>query len=94
MLPMPGPTPCNNRDFTKERIKRKPELEEFLSDLQIGVLADCFNVLNPDFRHWWVDTVAEGCQGNRADGAFIDQMHGNRNLHENKSAEIERPWAR
>ena len=85
-----------NRDFTKERIKSTPELKKFLlPNPKTGELADrygafCFNVLNPDFRDWWVETVAKGVRESGCDGAFIDQMHGNEDLHENKSAEIEK----
>lgn len=86
-----------NKDFTKQRIKAKPELEKFvLTNPKTGNLADrygafCFDMLNPDFRKWWVETVAEGVRISGCDGAFIDQMHGNKNLHpKNKSEEIEK----
>jgi len=84
-----------NKDFTKEGIKSKPHLKEFvLTNPKTGALADrygalCFNILNPDFRTWWVDTVAKGVRVSNCDGAFIDQMHGNKELHRNKNAEIE-----
>ena len=55
-----------NEDFTKERIDAKPDLKTFLIvNPKTGEFADrygayCFDVLNPDFRDWWVDTVAKG----------------------------------
>jgi len=62
---------------------------------QTGKLADrygafCYDVLNPDFRDWWVQTVARGVRDSGCDGAFIDQMHGSVALRKNKSAEIEK----
>lgn len=85
-----------NKDFTKEGIKAKPELEKFLlPDPKTGNLAErygafCFDVLNPAFRNWWVETVAKGVRDSGCDGAFIDQMHGNKDLRKGKSAEIEK----
>ena len=84
-----------NKDFTEERIDNKPEFKEFLiSNPKTGKLADrygafCFDVLNPDFREWWVETVAKGVQETGCDGAFIDQMHGSVKLRKNKKAEID-----
>ncbi|BDS06471.1 hypothetical protein NT6N_15110 [Oceaniferula spumae] len=85
-----------NKDFTKERIAAKPELEKFLiKNPKTGKLADrygafCFDVLNPDFRKWWVETVAKGVKETGCDGAFIDQMHGSVSLRKNKKVEIEK----
>jgi len=47
-----------------------------------GKLADrygafCYDVLNPEFREWWVQTVVKGINDAGCDGVFIDQMHGN-----------------
>jgi hypothetical protein len=84
-----------NKDFTKDRIDKKPALKAFLLlHPKTGQLADqfgafCFDVLNPDFRDWWVDTVAKGVKDSGCDGAFIDQMHGNVDLRKNKAREIE-----
>ncbi|VGO12981.1 hypothetical protein PDESU_01535 [Pontiella desulfatans] len=85
-----------NKDFTKEGIEKNPKLRAFLvPHPQTGKLADqfgafCFDVLNPDFRKWWVDTVAKGVKESGCDGAFIDQMHGNVDLRKEKKKEIER----
>ncbi|MGJ8643798.1 MAG: putative glycoside hydrolase [Luteolibacter sp.] len=83
------------KDFTRNRIAKNPELREFLlTNPKTGRLADkfgsyLFDVLNPDFRSWWVETVAKGVRESGCDGAFIDQMHGNSNLHRGKNREIE-----
>ena len=86
-----------NKDFVKKRIDKKPELKKFLlPHPKTGKLADqfgafCFDVLNPDFRDWWVDTVIKGVQKSGCDGAFIDQMHGNAKLHKkSKKKEIQK----
>ncbi|MDA9260353.1 putative glycoside hydrolase family 15 protein [Puniceicoccaceae bacterium] len=84
-----------NQDFTKERIETRPELKEFLiTSSKTGEFADrygafCFDVLNPDFREWWADTVAKGVRESGCDGAFIDQMHGSVDLRKHKREEIE-----
>ena len=49
-----------------------------------------FDVLNPEFRQWWVDTVAKGVAESDCDGAFIDQMHGFAWLRKNKRQEVEK----
>lgn len=85
-----------NRDFTKQRIEAHPELKKFLiTQPKTGKLADrygafCFDVLNSDFRDWWVETVAKGVEASGCDGTFIDQMHGNVKLRPGKGAEIEK----
>lgn len=85
-----------NRDFTRQRIEARPELKEFLIvDPKTGRLADrygafCFDVLNPDFRKWWVDTAVKGVRDSGCDGAFIDQMHGSVRLRPSKRDEIEK----
>ena len=85
-----------NEDFTKERIDANPKLKDFLIVKKTGQFADqfgafCFDVLNPDFRDWWVDTVAKGVQESGCDGAFIDQMHGNAKHHQkSKKAAIQK----
>ena len=85
-----------NKDFTKKRIGGKPKLKKFLiANPKTGKLADrygafCFDVLNPDFRDWWVETVTKGVQESGCDGAFIDQMHGSVKLRKDKAAEIEK----
>ena len=85
-----------NQDFTRQRIEAHPELKEFLIiHPNTGKLADrygafCYDVLNPDFRDWWVETVAKGVRESGCDGAFIDQMHGSVALRRSKRAEIEK----
>ena len=85
-----------NKDFTKQRIDKKPKLKQFLiTHPKTGKLADrygafCYDVLNPDFRDWWVETVAKGVRDSGCDGAFIDQMHGSVNLRKSKKAQIEK----
>ena len=36
-----------------------------------------YDVLNPEFRTWWAETVGKGVRETGADGVFVDQMHGN-----------------
>ena len=85
-----------NRDFTKEHIDKAPKLKAFLivhpetKRLAERYGAYCFDVLNPDFRDWWVETVAKGVKDTGCDGAFIDQMHGSVSLRPDKRAEIEK----
>ena len=85
-----------NKAFTREKIDRHPELKQFLLvDPETGQLAHrrntfFFDVLNPDFRHWWVDTVAKGVAESGSDGVFIDQMHGFAWLRKERSQEVER----
>ncbi|MGJ8639859.1 MAG: putative glycoside hydrolase [Opitutaceae bacterium] len=84
-----------SKDFTRGRIDSSPELKEFLiANSETGKLpqkhgAFLFNVLNPDFREWWVNTVARGVEASACDGAFIDQMHGNVNVMPGKERAIE-----
>ncbi|CAH8283544.1 putative glycosyl hydrolase-like family 15 (GHL15) protein [Mariniflexile fucanivorans] len=84
-----------SKDFTNENIDSAPKLKEFLiKNPNTGALAQkhtafLFNILNPDFRAWWVETVAKGVRESGCDGVFIDQMHGNANLMEDKKVEIE-----
>ncbi len=73
-----------NENFTSQRIEAHSELKKYLiTNPKTGELvkrfgvAFCYDVLNPDFRDWWVETVAKGVEDAGCDGAFIDQMHGN-----------------
>ena len=85
-----------NKDFTKERIDDAPDLKKYLiPHPKTGQLAEqfgafCFDVLNPDFRDWWVKTVTKGVRESGCDGAFIDQMHGSVKLRKSKSLEIQK----
>ena len=36
-----------------------------------------FDVLKPEFRTWWAETIGKGVRETGADGVFVDQMHGN-----------------
>lgn len=84
-----------NQGITPKKIDRHPELKKFLIvDPETGELAHrrnvyCFDVLNPEFREWWSDTVAKGVSESGADGAFIDQMHGFSWLRRDKSEEVQ-----
>lgn len=84
------------KSFTKESIEDYPEWKQFLlTNPETGVLyehygAFCFDVLNPDFREWWVDTVVKGVKDSDCDGVFIDQMHGNSRFRKEKQPEIEK----
>jgi hypothetical protein len=70
-----------NENFTRAEIDKHPELKQFLiKNKEIGELEHrnnvfFFDVLNSDFRKWWVETVAKGVNDSNADGVFIDQMH-------------------
>ena len=85
-----------NQAFTRDKIDQHPELKKFLLvDPETGELAHrrnvfFFDVLNPELREWWVDTVAKGVADSGCDGAFIDQMHGFAWLREDKSQEVQR----
>ncbi|TWU46100.1 hypothetical protein Poly51_54950 [Rubripirellula tenax] len=85
-----------NQVFTKALIDQEPELKKFLiPHPKTGQLAEqfgafCFDVLNPDFRDWWVEIVTKGVRESGCDGAFIDQMHGSVKLRRNKSVEIQK----
>jgi hypothetical protein len=83
-----------NKNFTPETIDKYPELKKFLViNPETGVLNDrrntySFDVLNPEFREWWVKTVAKGVEESGCDGAFIDQMHGFFFLRADKKEEV------
>jgi hypothetical protein len=52
-----------------------------LEDPESGELAErgrvyYFDVLNPEFRSWWSETVGKYVRETGADGLFVDQMHG------------------
>ncbi len=83
-----------NTAFTRRKIDSHPDLKKLLLvDPETGELARrqniyCFDVLNPEFRQWWVDTVAKGVAESGCDGAFIDQMHGFVWLRKDRSQEV------
>ena len=47
-----------------------------------------FDVLNPEFRSWWVETVGEFVREADADGLFVDQMHGFAWLRPDRADEV------
>ena len=83
-----------NKNFTREKIDSHPELKNFLMiNPETGELNHrrdifSFDVLNPEFREWWVETVAKGVEESGCDGAFIDQMHGFFYLREDRKADV------
>ncbi|MDA9069822.1 putative glycoside hydrolase family 15 protein [Algibacter sp.] len=85
-----------NKMFTKNSIDKYPELKKFLIiDPETNELAHrrntlFFDVLNPDFREWWVNTVATGVEESGTDGVFIDQMHGFVWLRKDKALEVQK----
>jgi hypothetical protein len=85
-----------NKNFTQKNIGQHPELKKFLIiDPQTKELGHrrntfFFDVLNPEFRDWWVNTVAKGVEFSGADGAFIDQMYGFYWLRKDKSIDVQK----
>lgn len=89
-----------NNYITPEKINEHEALKKLLLvDPNTGELAyrDSYiqhvyfwDVLNPESRKWWVNTVVKGVEETGADGAFIDQMHGFSWLREDRSDEVER----
>jgi hypothetical protein len=85
-----------NSQFTREGVEKNKTFKEFvITDPKTGELANrygalCYDVLNPDFRTWWADTVASAVKDAGCDGAFIDQMHGNAEYRKDKKAEIQK----
>ncbi|MEP1486845.1 MAG: putative glycoside hydrolase [Algibacter sp.] len=83
-----------NENFTTNKIDDYPELKKFLiinedtGELEHRNNIFFFDVLNPDFRNWWVETVATGVTFSGADGVFIDQMHGFSWLRNDKAEEV------
>ena len=47
-----------------------------------------FDVLNPEFRTWWVETAGKCVSESGADGLFVDQMHGFSYLRRQRRAEV------
>lgn len=84
-----------NRGFAAEKIEAHPELKKFLlPHVKKNQLAHrsgiyFFDVLNPEFRTWWAETVAQGLEESECDGIFIDQMHGFVGMRRDRVKEIE-----
>ncbi|MEP5341935.1 MAG: putative glycoside hydrolase [Algibacter sp.] len=85
-----------SKNFTRKNIDQYPELKKFLimdpETKELGHRRNTFffDVLNPEFRDWWVNTVAKGVSFSGADGAFIDQMHGFSWLRKERSKDVEK----
>jgi hypothetical protein len=47
-----------------------------------------FDVLNPEFREWWAETVGIFVREAGGDGLFVDQMHGFEWLRADRSDEV------
>ena len=81
--------------FTAARINDYPTLKSYLViDQETGELFDRngtygWNVLNPELRTWWVQTVATGVEDAGCDGVFIDQSSGLYWYHEGGAAVVE-----
>jgi len=84
-----------NEIFSAKSLLENPKLNNFLvTHPKTKKLADrygayCYDVLNPEFRKWWSDTVAKAVKDSGCDGCFIDQMHGNVDYRKHKKNEIE-----
>lgn len=85
-----------NQGFTRKKIDDYPKLKKYLivnnetGELEHRNNVFFFDVLNPEFRSWWVKTVAQGVNDSGADGVFIDQMHGFVWLRKDKSIEVQK----
>lgn len=85
-----------SKGLTPEKIDQNPELKQFLLvDPETNKLAHrrnvyFFDVLNPEMREWWANTVAKGVAESGCDGAFIDQMHGFSWLRKERSEDVQR----
>ena len=83
------------KKFSLKGFDKYPELHSFvLKDKETGEFHTrgnvlFFDVLNPDFRSWWINTVATGVKDTGADGAFIDQMHGFSWLRHDRRTEVQ-----
>jgi len=85
-----------NQNFKRNKIDKHPELKKFLiknkktGELEKRNTTYYFDVLNPEFRDWWVKTVVQGVTDSGADGVFIDQMHAFVWLRSPQRKEVER----
>lgn len=88
---------------THTRIFRYGQVSEkdqrfILKDPKTGELVhrgNCyqFDVLEPDFRNWWAETVGKCVRDSGVDGLFVDQMHGFAWLRPTQSAEVTKAQA-
>lgn len=85
-----------NEPFKPENIEKNPKFKNWVvlhpktKQLSDRFGAFRFDPLKPEFRTWWVNTVAKGVSETGADGAFIDQMHGNVDLRKDKAPEVQK----
>jgi len=91
-----------NKNLVADSIAKNPDNKKFLVvDPKTGDLMEktngaepsyYFNVLIPEFRKWWVESVLEGVEASGADGVFIDRMNvdGHSGYPESKAAEVEK----
>ncbi|MGJ8643800.1 MAG: putative glycoside hydrolase [Luteolibacter sp.] len=83
-----------NERFSNKSLRENPEFKKLLvTDPKNNKLANrygayCYDVLNPNMRKWWVETVAKAVDESGCDGVFIDQMHGNVDYRKGKAEEI------
>ena len=85
-----------NQHFRPGLIDDHPELKKLLiKDAETGEPiinksrnTYMFDVLNPECRVWWAETVAKGVEVSNTDGVFVDQMHGFNMRRRDKSEEI------
>ena len=91
-----------NKKYNTEEINKHPELKDFLAvNYKTGellkktngaALSYYFNVLNPDFRKWWVKSVVQGVEISGCDGVFIDRMNigGHSGYSKDKAIDVEK----
>ena len=80
------------KDFSYGKVSGKNE-QFLIKDPETGELAHrgstyFFDVLNPEFRSWWAETVGKCVRESGADGLFVDQMHGFSWLRPAKKTEV------
>jgi hypothetical protein len=85
------------KDFSYGKVSGKHE-QFLLKDPETSELAHrgntyYFDVLDPEFRSWWAETVGKGVTDSGADGLFVDQMHGFSWLRPTKITEVEKAQA-
>ena len=91
-----------NKDLTPDSIAKNPDLKKFLvinprtgklmEKTNGAALSYYFDVLNPEFRKWWIASVVKGLEISGCDGAFIDRMNvdGHSGYPKDKAAEVEK----
>lgn len=77
------------QDADKKFLVRDPETGELASRGNTYF----FDVLNPDLRKWWSDTVGVLVKESGTDGLFVDQMHGFVWLRKDRRSEVAKAQA-